>query len=80
MQPESDSQGIISFAPVLNWGVFIVQDETVGLAFDYYANAADAAVEKMTRLQLHLDPGAAAQLARAIANNASAILQRPPPG
>jgi hypothetical protein len=76
MELETDENGIVTFLPAITWGVFIVQDTTVGLAFDYFASAADAAAQKTTRIQLHLDPGGAGELARGLASRASALLQR----
>ncbi len=75
MELETDANGIVTFVPVLEWGVFIVQEKTVGLAVDYYASPKDAAAQKLTRLQLHLDAEPAAQLARALGSRASALQQ-----
>ena len=60
MELETDATGIVTFLPMMNWGVCVVQGRTVGLAVDYYANAADAAAGKLSRIQLHLDPEPAA--------------------
>ena len=76
MDLQTDATGAVTFAPVLEWGVFIVQDATIGLALDYFANAADAAARKTTRIQLHLDPAPAAELARALASRAGALQRR----
>ena len=74
MEFESDADGIITFLPLLRWGVSVVQGKTVGLAIEYYANAEDAAAERTTRLQLHLEAANAKDLARAIAARGDMIL------
>jgi hypothetical protein len=66
MELETDDKGIITFLPILNWSVTVVQGKTVGLALDYYASAEDAAASRLSRIQLHLDPGPAQQLGRAM--------------
>jgi hypothetical protein len=70
---ETDANGIVTFLPVATWGVFTVQDKLVGLAFDYYATAADAAALRPTHVQLHLESGAAAALADSLARHAEAV-------
>jgi hypothetical protein len=70
---KTDLAGIVTFLPVATWGVFTVQDKLVGLAFDYYATAADAAALRPSRVQLHLDSGAAAALADSLARHAEAV-------
>jgi hypothetical protein len=77
MDLQTNDDGVVSFLPVLNWGVFVVQDKTIGLAVDYFASAEDAAAQKMTRVQLHLEPGPAAELARALISRSNAVLERP---
>jgi hypothetical protein len=77
MELETDDKGLVSFLPVLTWGVWVVQGRTVGLAADYYANAEDAAAQKLTRIQLHLDPAPAASLGRALISHAERV-QAPP--
>ena len=62
MELETDENGIVTFLPLITWGVSIVQGRTVGLAVDYYASAEDAAAQRLTRLQLHLDPAPASEL------------------
>ena len=74
MELEADENGIVTFKPLTAWMVSIVQDKTVGLAIDYYASAADAAAGRITRIQLHLDPGPAQHLGRAIAQRGDVIL------
>jgi len=75
MEPQTDANGIVTFVPALEWGVFVVQNRTVGVAFDYCASAEDAAAQKRSRIQLHLDPAAAMELARALAAHASGLQQ-----
>ena len=66
MELETDEKGIVSFLPVATWGVWVVQGRTIGLAADFYASAEDLAAQKVTRVQLHLDPAPAAELGRAL--------------
>ena len=73
MELHTDEKGIVSFMPVTTWGVWVVQDQTVGLAVDYYACFDDAAAQKTTRIQLHLDPAAAAAVGRALISNAERV-------
>ncbi len=73
MELETDAAGLVSFLPVMAWGVWMVQGRTVGLAADYYANAEDAAAQKLMRIQLHLDPGPAADLGRALISHAESV-------
>jgi hypothetical protein len=73
MELETDENGNVSFLPVLTWGVWMVQGRTVGVAADYYASAEDAAARKVTRIQLHLDPGPAAELGRALITHAEKL-------
>lgn len=74
MELETDDSGVVTFLPVINWAVTIVQDKTVGLAVDYYASAADAAAGRLSRIQLHLDPSPAQQMGRAIEKRGDAVL------
>ena len=74
MELETDANGIVTFLPILNWSVTVVQGKTVGLAVDYYATAADAAALRSSRIQLHLDPGPAQQLGRAMAQQGERVL------
>ncbi|HXQ13801.1 MAG TPA: hypothetical protein VN814_04170 [Caulobacteraceae bacterium] len=74
MELETDDKGIVTFLPVINWAVTIVQDKTVGLAVDYYASAEDAAALRLSRIQLHLDPAPAQQLGRAIEKRGDTVL------
>jgi hypothetical protein len=80
MELETDAKGIITFLPLKQWMVTVVQDQTVGLAIDYYADAADAAAGRVSRIQLHLDPGPAQQLGRAIAQRGDALIKSGAPG
>ena len=73
MELETDANGLITFMPLRQWMVTVVQDKTVGLAFDYYASAADAAAGRISRIQLHLDPAPARDLGRAIAQRGDAL-------
>lgn len=73
MELQTDEKGIVSFLPVVTWGAWVVQDRTVGLAVDYYASAEDAAAQTVTRIQLHLDPAAAAQVGRALIAHAERV-------
>jgi hypothetical protein len=74
MELETDANGIITFLPLKQWMVTVVQDKTVGLAIDYYANAADAAAGRVSRIQLHLDPGPAREMGLAVAQRGSALV------
>ena len=74
MELETDENGIVTFLPIINWSVTIVQDKTVGLAVDYYASAEDVAASRLSRIQLHLDPGPAQQLGRAIEKRGEMVL------
>jgi hypothetical protein len=76
MELQTDANDIVTFVPVLEWGVFIVQEKTVGVAFDYCASAEDAEAQKRSRIQLHLDPTAALELARALASHATMLQRR----
>ena len=73
MELETDEKGLVTFLPVITWGVFVVQGKTIGIAADYYASAEDAAAEKLTRIQMHLDPNPAASLGRALINHAARV-------
>ena len=75
MDLEVDANGNVTFLPVITWGVWVVQGRTVGLAADYYANPADAAAQKLSRIQLHLDPDPAAALGRALISHADKVRQ-----
>ena len=75
MELETDENGIVTFLPVINWAVTIVQDKTVGLAVDYYASAADASAQRLSRIQLHFDPGPAQQMGRAIEKRGDMVLE-----
>jgi hypothetical protein len=74
MELETDANGLVTWLPMAKWGVHIVDGRTVGLAFDYYASAADAAAERPTRVQLHLDADAAQILGQAIDKRGEMIL------
>ena len=74
MELETDENGIVTFLPVINWTVTIVQDKTVGLAFDYYASAADVSASRLTRIQLHFDPGSAQLIGRAVEERGDMVL------
>jgi hypothetical protein len=74
MELETDEKGIVTFLPILNWSVTVVQGKTVGLALDYFASAADAAAGRTSRIQLHLDPGPAQQMGRAMVNQGGLVL------
>jgi hypothetical protein len=77
MELQTDEKGIVSFLPVVTWGVWVVQDKTVGLAVDYYASLEDAAAHKTTRVQLHLDPAAAAAVGHALIAHAERVPPAP---
>ena len=74
MELKTDEKGIVTFLPILNWSVTVVQGKTVGLALDYFASAADAAAGRTSRVQLHLDPGPAQQMGRAMVNQGGLVL------
>jgi hypothetical protein len=80
MELETDERGIVTFLPLINWGVSLVQGATVGLALDYYASAEDAAARRLTRLQVHLDPGGAQAMARSLQTRADLLPGAAPPG
>jgi hypothetical protein len=73
LELETDANGVITFLPLKQWLVTIVQDKTVGLAFDYYASAADQAAGRVSRVQLHLDPEPAQRLGRSIAQHGDRV-------
>ncbi len=75
MEFETDANGIVTFFPVAEWGVSIVQGQSVGLAFDYLAGAADVSAQRRTRIQLHLSPEAAVQLGRLMQARGEDILK-----
>jgi hypothetical protein len=75
MELEVDENANVTFLPVITWGVWVVQGRTVGLGADYYASPADAAAQKLTRIQLHLDPEPAATLGRALISHADKVLK-----
>ena len=79
MELETDANGVITFLPLKQWMIAVVQDKTVGLAFDYYASAADQAAGRVSRIQLHLDPEPAQQLGRSIAQHGSRVIGSGPP-
>ena len=74
MELEADARGIVTFMPIAAWFVSLVQGKTVGLAIDYYASAEDAAASRLSRIQLHLDPGPAQQLGRALEKRGEMVL------
>lgn len=74
MELETDANGIVTFLPIINWAVTIVMDKTVGLAVDYYATAEDAAAQRLSRIQLHLDPAPARELGQAMAKRGDMVL------
>jgi hypothetical protein len=63
---ETDEKGIVTFLPLITWGVSIVQGKTVGLAMDYYASAEDVAAQRLSRLQVHLDVQGAKDMGRVL--------------
>ena len=73
MDLEVDAHGNVTFLPAITWGVWVVQGRTVGLAADYYASPADAAAQKLSRIQLHLDPEPAAALGRSLISHAEKV-------
>jgi hypothetical protein len=76
MELQSDERGIVTFLPLAAWSVSIVQDQTVGLAVDYFASAADLAAGKTTRIQLHSDPEVARQIGRAMELRGNMLIER----
>ncbi|HZZ87595.1 MAG TPA: hypothetical protein VFE13_04600 [Caulobacteraceae bacterium] len=77
MELETDEKGLVTFLPLVSWGVTLVQGKTVGLLIDYYANADDIAAQKVTRRQLALDRAGALALGRSLISRAE---QLPPVG
>jgi hypothetical protein len=75
MQFETDAKGIVTFFPLLEWGVSIVQGQTVGLAMDYYASAEDEAAKKVSRLQIHMAAEAARRMGEIMQSRAAMVLQ-----
>lgn len=71
---ETDEKGIVTFLPLITWGVSIVQGKTVGLAIDYYASAEDVAAQRLSRLQVHLDPQGAKEMARVLQDRGERLL------
>jgi hypothetical protein len=76
MELETDEKGIVTFLPLAGWLVSIVQDQTVGLAVDYYANAEEAAAARTSRIQIHIDPEVARQIGRAVELRANVLIER----
>jgi hypothetical protein len=76
MELETDDKGVVTFLPLAAWSVSIVQDKTVGLAVDYYANAEDAAAERPSRIQLHIDDQVARTIGRAMELRANMLIER----
>ena len=71
---ETDEKGIVTFLPLITWGVSIVQGKTVGLAIDYYASNEDAAAARTSRIQIHIDPAVAREIGRAMASRGDTLL------
>ena len=76
MELETDEKGIVTFLPLRAWSVSIVQDQTVGLAVDYFASAEDAAAARTTRIQIHIDPEVARQIGRAMELRGNMVIER----
>jgi hypothetical protein len=74
MELETDERGIVTFLPLITWGVTLVQGKTVGLVLDYYASAEDAAAKRPTHLQIHIDPAVAKEVGRAMQVRADLVL------
>ncbi|HEY1425336.1 MAG TPA: hypothetical protein VGF50_01575 [Caulobacteraceae bacterium] len=66
MEPEIDNNGAVTFLPMIEWGVWVVEGRTVGVGADYYASPADAAAHERPRVQLQLGPASAAALGRTL--------------
>ena len=71
---ETDEKGIVTFMPLITWGVSIVQGKTVGLAIDYYASAEDLAAQRLSRLQVHVDAQAAKDIGRVLQDRGERVL------
>jgi hypothetical protein len=80
MELETDANGVITFMPLLRWGVSIVDGKLVGLAIDYYASAEAAAAQRPSRVQLHLDATAAKDMAKVLNSRGDMILGGTQPG
>jgi hypothetical protein len=76
MDPKTDADGNSTFCPVVQWGVNIAPNQTIGLMFDYTATMEDLAARRLTRVQLYLQAEYAAVLARAIAEHAAELSRR----
>jgi len=74
MDLETDANGLVTWLPLATWGVHIVEGRTVGLSLDYYASAADAAAQRPTRVQVHLDAASAQTLGQAMDKRGEMIL------
>jgi len=71
---ETDDKGIVTFLPMIEWAVTIVQDKDVGLAVDYFANAEDLAAQRLSRIQLYVNPAVARQIGRALQTRADLVI------
>jgi hypothetical protein len=78
LELETDERGMVTFLPLVTWGVTTARGSTVGLAVDYYANAQDAAAKRTTRLQIHIDPATAVEFAKAMQGLGEAALRSLP--
>jgi hypothetical protein len=76
MELETDENGVVTFLPLASWLVSIVQDQTVGLAIDYFASAADASAGRTSRLQFHMAPEVAREIGRAVELRANMLIER----
>jgi hypothetical protein len=74
MELETDDKGIVTFLPMIEWAVTIVQDKDVGLAVDYFANAEDLAAQRLSRIQLYVNPAVARQIGRAMQTRADMVI------
>lgn len=79
MPSKPGPEGWHEFKPLSGWEVANMQDTAVVLMLDYAASDEDFDAERDTRLQLHLPPETAAQLAAALARVAEKILRQPTP-
>lgn len=59
MEPEG------GFLPVIEWAVWVIEG-SVCVGADYYANGADAAAHRRSRVQLDIGPASAAALGRTL--------------
>jgi hypothetical protein len=76
MDLKTDADGNALFCPVVQWGVNIAPNQTIGLMFDYTATMEDLAARRLTRVQLYMQAEYAAMMAQALAEHAAELSRR----